>query len=241
MERITVGLLAKELGLKPNDIFRLARDEKLNLTRVAATMPRKHADQIRARHATELKAAEQRTTRRITAPWPPPSAKLAPTKEEPVPGPSNACSCCGIAIRIDPTAAVTRCRACGSHYAIEGEDDARVLARLRDHESALLHAYRVEAEEAADFEQRMKGALRSRDSWRGALVETMLAHEQVAAGGCRCGSREFPCFTVNKLEAVNRGITRQVETFGAMTDKDRDAALYRRDHWDSSDREDPEG
>jgi hypothetical protein len=78
----------------------------------------------------------------------------------------------------------------------------------------------------------MKTALHSRDSWRGACVETVLEHESTATGGCKCGANAFPCFTWRALEDANRGILRQVERFGTMKDRDRHDALYRADHWD---------
>jgi hypothetical protein len=232
MDRLTVGQLAKELGVKHNDVMKLASEVGMRFTRVAATLTPNQADRVRAHLAGKRKAEEQRMTRRLSQPPPPRRSAPAPIREEPVPGPPNACSCCGIAIRVGPTTTVARCRSCSDHYAIEGEDEARVLDRLRDHEAAMLHAYRAEADAAGEFEGRMKAALRSRDSWRGALVETALAHEELGTGGCRCGAREFPCFTLNKLEATNRGIARRVETFGAMTDDERDAELYPLGHWD---------
>lgn len=234
MERITVGQLAKELGVKHNDVMRVAGEVGMRFTRVAATMTPAQADKVRAHLASKRKVEQQHAARRLNQPWPPKPAHLTPTRAEPMQGPSNACSCCGVAIRLDPSATVARCRSCGSHYAIEGEDQARLLARLRDHETALLHAYRAEAESAADYEERMRAALRSRNAWRSALVETVLAHEEVGGGGCRCGAKDFPCFTVNKLEAANRGIARQVETLGAMTDDERDKELNPRGHWDDA-------
>jgi hypothetical protein len=77
----------------------------------------------------------------------------------------------------------------------------------------------------------MRAAYRSRDAWRGALVEVMGEHEE-SPTGCACGAKAFPCLTWRSLERVNRGILQQVEGFLALKDDERDRALYRRDQWD---------
>jgi hypothetical protein len=73
---------------------------------------------------------------------------------------------------------------------------------------------------------------RSRNSWRGALVDVMTAHEENPSHGCKCGAKVYPCSTWKALERANRGVTRQVEDFLAMKDDERHAALYNQDHWD---------
>jgi hypothetical protein len=127
--------------------------------------------------------------------------------------------------------APARCDICAEHYAISGEDVARVLVRLQDHDARLRRAYSVTWTREHEAEERMRAAYHSRDTWRGTLVELMGEHEE-SATGCTCGAKAFPCPTWKYLERANRGILRQVEGFLALKDDERDRALYRRDHWD---------
>jgi hypothetical protein len=74
------------------------------------------------------------------------------------------------------------------------------------------------------FEERMRAALHSRDSWRRALVEVALVHEKTDAG-CLCGAKVYPCMTMQAIERANRGVARQVEVFCALSDEERGEAL----------------
>lgn len=95
---------------------------------------------------------------------------------------------------------VPRCGACEHHVETPGEPESRTLARLQDHEGRLRYAYRMFWSMAQENREKMKAAFHSRDRWRCALIEVILAHEAAGATGCRfCGSKSFPYPTWAKL------------------------------------------
>jgi len=59
-----------------------------------------------------------------------------------------------------------RCPPCQEHFAVRGEDTARLLTRLTDHDERLRPAYAGAWTAATELEQRMTSALHSRDTWR---------------------------------------------------------------------------
>lgn len=244
MEYIPVHTLAKELGVRPNEIMSMGSEVGIRVVRVASKLSPSQAEQIR-RHAAVEAQRRERAKSAAPAVSPRPSkparalgqaAAHAPARPIPSDGPEHACSCCGLHVPASPSWSTgdepIRCPACAVHFEVPGEDQARLLARLQDHDARLGRAYLAAWTAAADFENRMKAALHSRDSWRGALVEVALAHDEAGSGRCKCGAKTFPCFTLKALEQANRGIARQVERFGTMSDEDRERELYRYDHWD---------
>lgn len=228
---ITVALLAKELRVKSNDVLKAAERVGLHRTRVAAQLSPGQADMIR----DEITGQQLRQVRQALAPARRPPAKAqaeTPAPVVPEIGPPHACDCCGLRLPGMPVAdQPSRCEICASHYAISGEDDERIRARLTDHDRRLRTAYAVTWTREHHAEEKMRGAFHSRDKWRGALVELMGEHEE-SATGCRCGAKVYPCATWKFLEQVNRGILRQVEEFLALKDDERERRLYRRDHWE---------
>lgn len=231
---ITVALLAKELHVKPNDVLKSAERVGLHRTRVAALLTPSQADMIR----DEIIGRHLQQVRHLAAapspPQRPPAEARADTPAPVVPnvGPPHACDCCGLRLKGMPvTDQPSRCEICAGHYAISGEDDQRIRARLADHDRRLRTAYAVTWTREHEAEEKMRGAFHSRDTWRGALVEVMAEHEQ-SATGCRCGAKVYPCATWKFLERVNRGVLRQVEGFLALKDDERHRKLYRLDHWD---------
>jgi hypothetical protein len=222
---LDVALLAKELRVRPNEVLKAAEGVGIHLTRVAARVTPSQADEIRGALARK---SLQETRAALRPPGAPAARREAP---EPSFGPPHACDCCGLRIAAQPGADVARCDICAKHHAVSGEDEARVLARLQDHERRLRRAYAVTWTLEHEAEEKMRGAYRSRDAWRGALVEIMGEHEE-SPTGCTCGAKVFPCLTWRYLERANRGVLQQVEGFLALKDDERDWALYRRDHWD---------
>jgi hypothetical protein len=95
----------------------------------------------------------------------------------------------------------------------------------------VLAAWEHASKRATEYESRMKGALQSRQKWKAALVEVVLAHEETPTGECKCGARRYPCFTVAKLERTNRGIARQVEQLGTLSDRELERELYPETAW----------
>jgi len=243
MEYIPVYTMAKELGVRPNEVMRMGSEVGIRVVRVASKLSPNQAERIRRRAAVEAKQREKaKSAAAAVSPRPStPTGALLRTAAQPArpsrpDGPDHACSCCGLRVPSNPSWSIgdepVRCPACAAHFEVAGEDNARLLARLRDHDDRLGRAYRGAWTAATDSEHRMKAALHSRDSWRGALVAVALAHEEAGSGRCKCGAKAFPCFTLKTLEQTNRGIARQVERFGAMSDADRERELYRDDHWD---------
>jgi hypothetical protein len=248
VERIQLPVLAQELGLGRIDMMKLVQRSGVNVVRYAAMLSSAQADRVRQQFRTEgdierrrqetWQAAEER------------AAQAAPTQQrrEPLPqrtadetqdvGPPRSCACCGIEItvsvstlRADPGDIPRRCRACTGHFEIGGEAPERQLARLAEHDNRLRQAYWEMWRRAQDLNKRLGQSRRSRNSWRGVLVEIMDRHAETTTG-CSCGSKSFPCVTWHALEKGNRGITKEVDHFLTLKDDERRAALYPHDHWD---------
>lgn len=219
----------------------MAQSVGMLVSRGAATLTPAQADKIRD-HSRGLRAGQNRAA--ATPPPMRPSARGATAqttaKTPTVPprvGPPHACACCGLSLPGSPPLPTEevepeRCSTCESHYAFPGEDAARRLSRLQEHEMRLRTAYAVTWSREQEAETKMRAGCRSRDNWRGTLVQVMDLHEEVGTGGCGCGAKTFPCSTWKALERTNRGIIRQVEEFLALKDDERDRRLYGLDHWD---------
>jgi hypothetical protein len=234
----TVAVLAKELDIGPNDMLKLARSAGVYVARQAAILNQAQVMKIKS-YAADQKAKQDAAYLRVQRPTVPPPTVIDLTVPATTPppsrrvGPPHACDCCGVDVSHMPRIEgefIKRCAPCTDHYPIAGEDDQRVMARLTNHESRLRFAYQNIWERDIDSTSRMKGALRTRDTWRATLVTTALAHERKGTGCC-CGASTFPCFTVRKIEQTNRGIARRIEEFGAMTDDELEKELYG-DRWE---------
>ena len=243
MGYIPVHQLAKELGLRPNEVMQMGRDVGVTVVRVASMLSPTQVAKIRELART----LDQRQSRSQTVPSPPARnssrvafdgpARFATSLSEPEHGPDYSCTCCGLRMQRSATTSdldvVPRCGACEHHVETPGEPESRTVARLQDHEGRLRYAYRMFWSMAQENREKMKAAFHSRDSWRGALIEVMLAHEAAGATGCRfCGSKSFPCPTWANLDRVNRGIAREVEKFGSLSDEELHRELYGDDRWD---------
>ncbi|PZR99102.1 MAG: hypothetical protein DLM67_04535 [Candidatus Nephthysia bennettiae] len=123
-----------------------------------------------------------------------------------------------------------RCSICEEHYFIQGESRHRRDDRLTDHRRRVTVAQSPSAAMLAEYRERVQSALRSRDSWRGALVEVMVHHE-ASDEGCRCGAPHYPCPSAETLERVNRGIARRVEHYLSLPVEEMERQLYREDSW----------
>jgi hypothetical protein len=229
MEWITVAVLAKELGVPIREVTAKAQSIGIHRTRGAARLRPQEADAIR-RALRDRQPARLHSVTRGGAAVSPPAPTI--TRDAAAWTRRIECECCGLPFLFDGSRithdrpAPTRCPNCVEHYAIKGEDHARVLLRHRDHETRLRHAFGLAAKRATEYEEGMKAALRTRDNWRATHVEVMLAHEKSPDGSCSCAAKSYPCFTVKTAEAVNIGIAREVERFGTMTDEARHRALH---------------
>ena len=246
---MSLPVLAKELGLDPRQALKLAQSAGVNITRYGVTVTQGQAEQIRRRHEKDRADVAERSTRHRERQARADAAREAqrsqqvdvtsPKGQEGVGvsagGPRHQCGCCGLELPSpdveEGSQVARRCGFCVQHFEVRGEEQARKVARLEDHELRLRQAYAQEWQRAEDTETERQRFVRSRNSWRGALVEVMGEHEETAAG-CKCGAKAFPCATWRSLELANRGVTKQVEGFLAMPDEQRDEALYTRDHWD---------
>jgi hypothetical protein len=69
--------------------------------------------------------------------------------------------------------------------------------------------------------ERVRSALRTRDSWRELALQMYLAHED-KGGKCRCGLR-YPCPTINVVENWNKPLARQLERMAGAPEPPPDA------------------
>jgi hypothetical protein len=219
MNRIRVHELAKELGISSREIVATARDLHFNIIKASAQLTTSQAEAIRRRVAA-------RPPRPL---MPPATASLQPPPPRVIR--SAECSCCQLLFTYDASrlgfdrGSAVRCGFCEDHYEIKGEDAARRLARFEDHDHRVRRDWQFARQKATEMENRMKHALQSRQKWKAALAEVILAHEQ-RPNGCSCGAQSYPCLTLRKLEEVNRGIARQVERLGTLSDADLERELY---------------
>jgi hypothetical protein len=96
---------------------------------------------------------------------------------------------------------------------------------LADHHRRVSAARSPSAELVAEYRSKVRSALRTRDTWRAALVEVMVHHEATDEG-CLCGAAHYPCPSVETLDKVNRGIARQVECYLSMPVEEMKEALH---------------
>jgi hypothetical protein len=118
------------------------------------------------------------------------------------------------------------CDRCRDHYEVGGEDINRTMKRLGSHNELFQRRYEEVASLAANYHQRMKAAMGSRDKWKRIVVEVALGHEPVENGSCCCGAPVFPCGTRRQVEMSNLGIFRQIEQFESMHNDELLDLLY---------------
>jgi hypothetical protein len=136
------------------------------------------------------------------------------------------CSCCDLSfsyevIRTRPVFR-DRCDACGAHYETDGEPVERTLARYQAHDAALRARADAAAAAATQYEkevaqsrERVRSALRTRDSWQRLALELYIAHEDKGGGKCRCGLR-YPCPTITVVENSSRPLARRLELMASQ-------------------------
>jgi hypothetical protein len=213
--------LAKELQVSSLEVVKSARALGFNVISASAMLHAKQVDALRGR-------VVPRGPRQPVAPA---SSALPKTRPGGVVR-SATCACCGLLFGFDASRLAVggdrpvRCEPCREHYEINGEDTGRTLSRYQDHERRVRAAWEFAAKKASEYEERMKAALGSRRRWKAALAEVVLAHEEVGDHKCSCGAKAYPCFTVKQLEQANRGIAREVERLGALSDEALDRELY---------------
>jgi hypothetical protein len=206
--------IAKELGVSSADVIHYAPKLGVNVRRAAARLTESQARRIR--EAAERGFLVRRSLRDAAMPssTAPPSERFA------------RCMCCDLGFTYSVDVKPAFCGTCEDHYQVEGEDTARALERALDHEARLRKWLEDAGTQTSKYRGQMKAALRSRDSWRRALIEVALAHEATAKGGCCCGAAEYPCVTRRHLESVNLGIAKRVEEVEGLSDAELEDFLY---------------
>ncbi|WP_063042337.1 hypothetical protein [Nocardia grenadensis] len=147
------------------------------------------------------------------------------------PVPLYSCACCGRSvgrpsIEMIEFGADLYCPLCVEHYEIPDEPPDRELERLRAHDADLRAYARKAWVMATEYRDRMKGAYRSRDTWRASFAEVVLPHEPGEDGACVTCRRPAPCEVWTALEDSNRGVFKEMEKLSGLEGRDLELALY---------------
>lgn len=194
----SVPELAKELGVKIPDVLRACASLNLPIRRGAARLTTQQVRRLRRAHE------EGFLTRRKPAPIPPKSQPRADDWA------TSECKCCTFRFEHSPEQAPLHCQDCAAHYETDGEPHVRTIRRLSSHCEILERRATAAASKAAEYHDRMKAALRSRDTWKRVLVDVALGHERTDEGCC-CGAPEYPCASRLQLQLSNPGIAHRIE------------------------------
>lgn len=208
---IDIPGLARELGVRGVDVLACARRIGLPVQRMAARLTTAQANRLREERKS---GGMQRHRNR-------------PIIASPSPQPTwSTCVCCKFKFIHGSDETPEFCDNCRDHYCQEREAATRTIVRLTEHEHRLRERVAAVSQKVGEYDIRMRSALGSRDKWKRALVEVILAHEPLDDGGCCCGAERFPCVTRRQLEDSNRGIARQVETLEGMSLEELEKFLY---------------
>lgn len=212
-----VPALAKELGVRINDILDCAHEIGLPIRRGAARLTAAQANRLRE----EREAG--RLTRRSSSSRP----QYSPPPPKPPPTDVFKCSCCGFRFSHDADGDLPEhCSVCVRHYPKPNEPDSRAIERLTEHDGRWRQRVDFASKKATEYENRMRSALRSRDTWKRVLVEIVVAHEPLGDGGCCCGAANFPCVTRRQLEDSNKGIAREIEKLESLGEEELSRFLH---------------
>lgn len=223
-ERVKVYELAKELGTSKLNVVWALQEMGFHIVSASA--------QLTGRQAT---AARRHFTAASTAPaWRARAFAAAQRTDQPTDLAWATCPCCELKFsylrgEVD-SRVVAGCPPCQPHLELADENDERMLARALEHESRLRFAFEYASKSASENEARMKQAYRSRQKWKAALAEVVLAHHP-SKGRCKCGAEKYPCLTVRRLEQANRGIARAVEQLAMLSDRELERELYPDEPW----------
>jgi hypothetical protein len=218
---VTVAELAKECGVRLNDVLDTARELRIPASRGAAKLHEGHANRIRG----ALRTRPPRTSHLVARSAPPlrPMGMLPPVPIQVPRVLSGECECCGLRIieRATGFLPLDCCRRCAEHYPVQGEPTSRQIDRLSEHE-ARLRAARSAALEAVEIAKYQRSrAFESRDKYRRVLVDLLKPHEEHdSKPNCvKCG-QPFPCPTWSALRSINVGIHNRVRELVALDEDD---------------------
>jgi hypothetical protein len=220
---VPVFQLARELGCSPGDLIHVARSAGLNVTRAGALL---HPGQV---YRLRQLADEGKITRRYSQVQQ--TRRSGWAHHDADAWRNTRCPCCEYVFTHAAAEVKVRCDACADHYEVADEDAGRTIERLSEHLARASQRIGRMSTLLNQWEERRDQAYHSRNRWRGALVEIVLAHapDERDPTRCVCGSAKYPCLTREHVEYVNRGIARQIEQLDQLSDEERDRVLYGRD------------
>jgi hypothetical protein len=207
---VKVHDLARETDRSKLDVVKALRELGFNITSGYANLTVKQVEAVRRKF--QVDRPRVRSAAVVKAPPPPRSWTVTVD-----------CCCCHLreeqTLTTEDDGSRKPCNECADHFEIEGENAGRVRAREASHSQLLRRRWEAEMALTEDLRNRMRMGYASRDRWKAALVRVILAHEATGTG-CRCGAKSFPCSTVHRLEEVNKGIAREVERLGTLSEED---------------------
>jgi hypothetical protein len=143
--------------------------------------------------------------------------------------PTTHCKCCELPIEYN-NSAPRHCPACEDRYPQHDEPTDRTITRLSAHVLTYRDKMNTAAVNAAKQRRAADAGYKTRDAWRRAMVETVLAHVPGPGGKCTCGGGKYPCFTRKSVEKGSPGIRKEIERFEAMSEDEFERQLYDRDY-----------
>lgn len=223
MTGMTPGKLAKELGVRPLEMFTAMQELRLHAKRMDALLTAPQEETLR-RHYANKAAQRERGIRKSAQVTRTLAAQSPPTPAAPAPVPRT-CPCCDRRWLAKGDDLLATCPPCRDHIMVANEQPDRRIARLESH-LGLLRVDRDQAYEHAQGSNAGKQAsYESRAKWRAALAEVVLDHEEGPDGLCWCG-HAMPCRTWRKLDDANKGIHRQIEKWSSWSEQRLDEFLY---------------
>lgn len=228
-KRETPSSIAKQYGVRPLEIYKVMQEMKLGVGSMGAKLNGRQAEKLHTYYKNLAKINADRVKQLPLKPSAPVESSALPPIRKPRPEREwhKHCQCCELkwVYVADEDANKPYCDRCEGHHPKAGEDDARRLRRATDHSTRYkVLADRAYASAAQAHEEKLQ-AYRSRTKWNRALAEVVLDHEPDEEGNCWCGG-SYPCRTWRKLESASKGIHKQVEDWGAMSDDQRERVLY---------------
>jgi hypothetical protein len=229
MARTTPMQLCREYQVSEMEMWKLMRELRFNVTRMAARLTDSQERRLRTYWENQAKLKSRPSAKEAAAPRPckPGVSPVAAAQGVEMESFPKTCTCCQRRWLLN--AAESRpeplCPECRDHYAFDGEGIERRLARAESHAQLYQHdrdlAYGQVSRMAAERDR----AYAARSKWRNALVDVVLDHDEGPDGLCWCGHK-YPCRTWQTLQQANRGIHRQVEVWASWSDERLEEFLY---------------
>lgn len=230
---MTPAELCGEFGVSQGELWKVMREMRFNITRMAALLNSTQERQLRQywENQAKLKARPIKRTTPLPRRAMPPARPVAVAARSETEMFFKTCTCCdrrwalnAIEDRPEPL-----CPECKSHFPKQGESPERRLDRAESH-AVLCRKDRDNAyQRVQEMSRERDQAYESRAKWRNALVEVVLDHDEGPGGVCWCGDK-YPCRTWKALFEANRGIHTQVEKWASWSDQRLEDYLYGDEH-----------